>query len=565
MSNTYLLNKKEGTKRQKIRQMTKEDKKIIMNLIKEPSQWIKDLSTIDSETISRSLDHILNQSCDYVPNELIMSNYKLKEIYDMKQKITINDVLISTNTLFRFAPSPSGYLHVGHIVPILMNILLRQISRNSGKKSELIIRIDDTNPDPHEDDFTEQIINTTNKIMGDEKNDYTSYRSSSKIPLIIDLVDKSFENMTDKFYVDLSNQDTIQKERATRTENKYRKMLPMEQVNLWKQVKQGEMKEAVVRAKIDISSNNGNLRDPVMFRWILNKLMPTYDIVCPVLDSLDSMDSMDSMNSKSTMTMIALRDGNYYDRMEQYYWIQSALNLKPTIMITFSRVNFEGVVLSKRKIKQLISEGLVDSWTDPRLMTIDGAFNRGITLGGLLNFFWLSCHMSVEKRVTCQHLDTLFAANDKVLSQVETFIVDRMPVSHSHKCDDVQLIKLIIKKIVHVADPPELNNFLPKIVKIQDLYCFKNKLITHNMVFLNVLLSNNPGMSLDDGPEIINRLKLDHKFKTADQINVGDIVKLNNYKNLPFEQVFGGFYIVMSKINPCSETPIKILELIHIA
>ncbi|HLX54539.1 MAG TPA: glutamate--tRNA ligase family protein, partial [Aquella sp.] len=363
---------------------------------------------------------ILNQKFDYLPDEIVDTNVNLVEIKAHTNAITIYDVLNNCDTIFRFAPSPSGYLHIGHCVPIILNILLKAVSQSSGNKTEFVIRIDDTNPE--EDDFSQAIMNTMHKIMGQEYKDYTNYRSSAMAKSIISIIEASIRRGDDNFYVDLSDQETIGKERADRKENNYRNMNNVDQIELLEKMKRFEINHGVIRAKIMMKSNNGNLRDPVMIRYVeyngIYRLMPTYDLVCPVLDSLDSM--------ASNKVMIALRDGNYFDRMEQYIWIQNALKLKPTCMLTFSRINFSGLLLSKRGIKEFIKNGTIKEWSDPRLMTIDGLMNRGLCLGGLLNFYWLSSHLSVENRPTSQDVVTLFSANDKILSQGEHFIIERM-------------------------------------------------------------------------------------------------------------------------------------------
>jgi glutamyl/glutaminyl-tRNA synthetase len=547
--------KKSIIKNKKLQPINKQDKKIINDIIdlvdNDKESWIDLISKLDSDILFRSMAHILNDEFDNFPQKLIDLNPDLKCI---DRNLTIFDVLSNSDTLFRFAPSPSGHLHVGHFVPILTNILLRQISRSHSRQSDLILRIDDTNPD--EDDFSQEIINSINKLLRNS-NEYILTRSSDMADQVVSLIDQSIMQGDNKFYVDETDQETIKYERTERIENKYRQMNIDSQKELWNKMKQMELPNVVVRAKIDMKSDNGNLRDPVMIRIVnigLNKkLMPTYDLICPVLDSIDS----DNISKKSNkfQIMIALRDANYFDRKEQYYWIQSALNLTPTAIITFSRVNFEGVLLSKRKIKKLIGNGKVsplfenlhNPWFDPRLMTIEGLFNRGMTLGGLLHFYWLTGHISTGNRITSQDLDTFFSSNDKVLSQKNNFIVDRMPAKFIPSSDESD--KYMLLKIFKCVNNKEIDS-IPDLICIQSLYCLKKRLITTNLKFLKELNSLNISSDdLNEGDEVLKKHvdKIDLKnFKLCSDLKVGENIKINNFKDIDDDPDFGGFYHILN-------------------
>lgn len=562
-------------KYQKVRPMTKQDKQHIIKVLDRslnpdsdeftgPGTWIGDLKHIDQASFARSLAQILNGTFDSLPSGIIDT---IPELKGMKPgSITLLHVLSCTDTLFRFAPSPSGHLHIGHFVPILLNILLRNFGRSAGKASDIVLRIDDTNPD--EDDFSSDICATLNRLMGQGYSELIQTRSSKLASQVIDLIDQSISRGDDKFYVDLTDQSSMQKQRADRVENSYRNMSHSDQQLLWADMKKGLHLDAVVRAKIDMKSDNGNLRDPVMLRFVTDAdkkddkssiLMPTYDLVCPVLDSLDA-----SVNKR---TLIALRDCNYYDRLDQYNWIQTALRLKPTAVVTFSRVNFESILLSKRKIKKLILSGKISSWDDPRLMTINGIFNRGMTMMGLLNFYWLSGHMSVGNRATSQHVDTLFSANDKILSQRSNFIIDRMPVSFnidSQTSDEKDRYMIIsIKACVtkntdeksasdvppsdDTVSDPELM-MIPDLVNVRDVFCKTGRLVTCNLKHINDLIASKGTVDLDNGTQLIadNNLGTD-KFKIIADVKIGDTIKINNFKDLDDDPDFGGYYYVVSK------------------
>lgn len=528
----------------KITPLSKAEKQILSNdlneIFKSNKNWVESLKDIDTDILCKSISQILNAQLDYVPDSIKQNNH-----------CTVLDVLSNYNTVFRFAPAPSGYLHIGHFVPLLLNILLKTVS-SKFKQSKLIFRIDDTNP--NDDDYSAEIKQTLNTL---QVVDFTESRSSTMAQTVIDMIEKTFTDKTGRFYVDFSSKDVISLERNTKKESVYRTKSLDEQLVLWERLKVET--NGVVRAKINMASNNGNLRDPVVLRYVeINgslKLMPTYDLICPVLDSLDS----DSDN-----VMIALRDANYQDRLELYCWIQSALNLKQTAVLTFSRINFENVLLSKRKIKQLIELGVVESWSDPRLMTIDGLKNRGMTLQGLVNFYWLAGRLSVGNRSTSQEVDSLFSFNDKVLAQRQNFIIDRYPITFKppiEKIDSYMIVRIkacIDKKITNSRSKTKFlstndlsddnDNLIPDLVEVQKIVCMKDRLISWNLkLIIDFTTQNNLHFSdLDNGSSLIEKFNLDGSFKTCSDVTVGDILKINNFKDTD-DPVFAGYYLVTSK------------------
>lgn len=579
----------------KIKPMTKQDKNHILKILENipmnnqnnnqdnnqdnSTDWIDRLQDIDTDILCRSLSQILNSEFDSLPQSLIDQYPKLLEIQQTKKnRLTIMDVISNAPTMYRFAPSPSGYLHVGHLVPILLNILLMIVSKKYFSESKhetedmaIVFRIDDT--DPTGGDYSQAIKSTMHRIVGTGIDRMIQTRSSDNIAKIVAMIGESIVKGEDKFYVDLTDQETIKKERAFRIENNYRKMSPAEQKDLWKNVQLIESirsinavkltyteqyKSAVIRAKINMKSDNGNLRDPVVLRFVDKNgrivLMPTYDLVCPVLDSLDC----------GSKIMIAFRDCNYFDRLEQYHWMQEALNLKPTAVVTFSRVNFENVLLSKRSIKKLIESKIVDSWDDYRLMTINGILNRGMTLVGLLRFYWLTGHMSTGNRATSQDLSTLFAINDSVLSKRSNFIIDRYPVDFKIDNDKdsndymVMTIRACVSRLAKNLDSMESKHMnhhddlikVPKVIDIANIIVLKSRLISDNLMHINDFLrmNNLDRSDLDRGDELLNLASnTGNRFKTCHDIQVGETIKINNFKDLPSEPIFGRYYMVMAK------------------
>lgn len=182
--------------------------------------------------------------------------------------------------------------------------------------------------------------------------------------------------------MDNTDQETMRNERQNRQNSKNRDIPAEQSLELFHKLLKGEVNDYCLRAKIDMNSENGTLRDPVIFRSSTlphartgdkYKAYPTYDLACPIVDSVEGVTH-------------AMRTTEYKDRDEQYAWFQKTLGLRPVQIIEFGRLNFQQTVMSKRKLQLLVNKGEVTGWDDPRFPTVKGIINRGVQISALKKF-----------------------------------------------------------------------------------------------------------------------------------------------------------------------------------
>jgi glutaminyl-tRNA synthetase len=280
----------------------------------------------------------------------------------------------------RFPPEPNGYLHIGHAKSICLNFGVA--ADNNGLCN---LRFDDTNPSKETVEYEESIKRDV-KWLGFDWDDRLFYAS--------DYFEKLCEYAihlikTGKAYVDSLSADEIREYRGTLTEpgkeSPYRSRPIEENLQLFERMRKGEFEDGahVLRAKIDMTSGNINMRDPVIFR-ILNVahyrqgskwvIYPMYDYAHPISDALE-----DITHSLCTL--------EFEDHRPLYDWFLENLPVPSRpVQIEFARLNLSYTVLSKRKLLTLVNENLVRGWDDPRMPTLSGLRRRGYTPEAIRTF-----------------------------------------------------------------------------------------------------------------------------------------------------------------------------------
>ncbi|PIA91691.1 putative glutamate--tRNA ligase, cytoplasmic [Cercospora beticola] len=304
----------------------------------------------------------------------------------------------------RFPPEPSGYLHIGHAKAALLN----DYFAHKKYKGKLILRFDDTNPSKEKEEYQDSILKDC-ELLGIEP-DVVSYTSD----YFQNLYERCVQAIKDGLaYTDNTPQEQMQKERMERIESAHRNDSVEENLKHFEEMKAGtdEGIKWSVRAKIDMSSNNGAMRDPVIYRcnpeahhrtgntW---KIYPTYDFACPIVDSDEGITH-------------ALRTTEYNDRDAQYQWFIKALKLRPVHNWNFSRMNFIKTFLSKRKLTKVVDEGKVWGWDDPRMPTVRGIRRRGMTIPALQEFI---VKQGPSKNINMMDWTTFWATNKKHIDPI---------------------------------------------------------------------------------------------------------------------------------------------------
>ena len=279
----------------------------------------------------------------------------------------------------RFPPEPNGYLHIGHAKAICLNFGLAK--QYNGLCN---LRFDDTNPIKEEVEYVESIKEDI-KWLGFDWGDRLYYASDyfeTLYEYAVKLIKKG-----KAFVCDLSSKE-ITEARGTPTEpgkeSPFRNRSVEENLDLFKRMRDGKFKdgERVLRAKIDMSSPNTLMRDPVIYRIIHTEhhrtgnkwcIYPTYDFTHGQSDSIE----------KITHSLCSIE---FEIHRPLYNWFIKELEIFPSRQIEFARLNLSYTVMSKRKLLELVEKGYVNGWDDPRMPTISGLRRRGYTEEAIRNF-----------------------------------------------------------------------------------------------------------------------------------------------------------------------------------
>ena len=294
----------------------------------------------------------------------------------------IDKGLDSAKLKFRFPPEPNGYLHIGHAKSICLNF-----GFGNTFSSPVNLRFDDTNPEKESIEYINSIKEDINWLGFKWENEcYASDYFDQLYEWSVFLIKNK------KAYVDSQDQETISEQRGVPTqpgiESPFRDRSVSENIDLFHKMKSGDFKpgECVLRAKIDMSSPNMHMRDPVLYRIMLVnhhrtgdkwKIYPTYDWAHGQSDYIEQI-------SHSFCTL------EFEVHRELYEWFLQNINVSGGNLIPkqreFARLNISNTIMSKRKLGDLVNLGLVESWDDPRMPTISGLRRRGVPPSAIINF-----------------------------------------------------------------------------------------------------------------------------------------------------------------------------------
>ena len=325
----------------------------------------------------------------------------------------------------RFPPEPNGYLHIGHAKSICLNFGIAQDYAGSCN-----LRFDDTNPEKEDIDYVNSIKEDVSWLgfqwQGEER--YSSNYFDQLHSYAVELIEKGLA------YVDFSTQEAVREMRGTLTapgtNSPYRNTSVEENLTQFAKMKAGEYKEGEcsLRAKIDMSSSFMCMRDPIIYRvkfahhhqtgdkWCI---YPMYDFTHCISDAIEGI----------THSLCTLE---FQDNRRLYDWVIENISIDCTPrQYEFSRLNLEYTVLSKRKLIQLVDDGLVAGWSDPRMPTIAGLRRRGYTPSSVREF--------------CLRIGVTKMDNLVEMSMLEACVRDELNVSAPRRMAVIDPLKVIIE------------------------------------------------------------------------------------------------------------------------
>lgn len=309
---------------------------------------------------------------------------------------------IQGKVVTRFPPEPNGYPHIGHAKAVIID---EEYARMYDGK--FILRFDDTNPAKERLEYYNAIreglewLNVKPDLVKNTSDDIEALYKYARM-----LID------ADGAYVCTCKPEVIKRNRALGVECKCRVLSKEEHLERWeKMFNEYKQNEAILRFKGDMRSSNTVMRDPTLFRIIEDehplkgyryRVWPTYDFASCIEDSMDGVTH-------------AMRSKEYELRNELYYAILDRLGLRKPLVLEFSRLEFEGMPVSKRMIKPLIDKGLVHGWDDPRLPTLKALRRRGIKPEAIREFV---LSLGFTKADTKPPFEALEAINRRIIDPI---------------------------------------------------------------------------------------------------------------------------------------------------
>ncbi|KAJ0232371.1 Glutamate--tRNA ligase [Hirschfeldia incana] len=367
-------------------------------------RWFNSISLEYAEPLSKVLSYTVKKdSGKPVATSSRSKDQQASDVNDKgKPEVDLPGAVVGKVKL-RFAPEPSGYLHIGHAKAALLNKYFAE--RYQG---EVIIRFDDTNPAKESNEFVENLVKDIGTLgIKYERVTYTS----DYFPDLIRMAEKLMRE--GKAYVDDTPREQMKQERMDGIDSKCRNHTVKENLNLWKEMIAGSERglQCCVRGKIDMQDPNKAMRDPVYYRCNpmshhrigdKYKIYPTYDFACPFVDSIEGITH-------------ALRSSEYHDRNAQYYKVLEDMGLRRVEIYEFSRLNLVYTLLSKRKLLWFVQQRRVGGWDDPRFPTVQGIVRRGLKIEALIQFI---LEQGASKNLNLMEWDKLWAINKKIIDPV---------------------------------------------------------------------------------------------------------------------------------------------------
>ncbi len=307
---------------------------------------------------------------------------------------------IQGDVVTRFPPEPNGFLHIGHAKAALIDYEYARMY-----EGKFILRFDDTNPEKEDEKFYEAQKDDL-RWLGIEWDE--EYCTSDHIPTHYELAEKLIRE--GNAYVCCCKSEDIKTQRYTGQSCPCTTKMPDEHLRLWKEMLDGSS-NYILRLRADMKSDNTAMRDPTLFRIIEKphprtgtqyRVWPTYDFTGAVEDSIGGVTH-------------PFRTKEYELRDEVYFYLLSLLELRHPHLMEFARLNINSMPISKRKIKPLIDEGVVEGFSDFRLPTLQGLKRRGITPQGIKTFVFQQGISKVESTVDFSIVE---ACNRKALDPI---------------------------------------------------------------------------------------------------------------------------------------------------